>query len=332
MTYAVETAMSGRQLFNVGTAQRLLLRHVYNEVTAFRRFGWRAHPVFKSRNDLTEDEYWVVSRFRHDLLNREHNSLDEQIKLTHIDRDYDKFGKYARDSFRLFPSIKEIFGGLHIKYSLPASEKRLQIINNVEGEMQFANAGIYATAKAMFENILDYIIKNAEEGRILEIYMNDTSLYFEMNSDGLKPRSTGRDEVGSKDMSTEEILWKSVWESESKLGWKVSITDESRTGTRIRIVMNKDSFASRKVVAKRKITTQSFRLVKETASHEDLVRSAHIFVGAQPFKDYQVKGKMLNLSRSPIYRAIQDSRSLIGPLEVSIGHSGSPILESGISL
>jgi hypothetical protein len=332
MTYAVETAMSGRQLFNVGNAQRLLLRHLYNEVTAFRKFGWRAHPVFKKRRALTEDEHWIVSQFRHDLLNREHNSLNEQIRLTDVDGDYGRFGRYARDSFRLFPSLKEIFGELRIKYSLAASKKKLEIMNNVEGAKQFANAGVYEKAKAMFENILDHIIRHAKEGCIIEIYLNGENLYFEINNDGLDTRSFESDRTGAREMSDDEIMWKSIWESESKLGWKVTMNNKSQVGTRIRVVMTDDSFASEQVITKRRVTTQSIRKVQASASHKELVESARIFVGAQPFQGYKVRGRTLNLSGSPIYEAIQFSRELIGPLEVSIGRSGSPIFDTGISL
>ena len=104
------------------------------------------------------------------------------------------------------------------------------------------------------------------------------------------------------------------------LGWNINISASPRGTKQLTIAMNRASFASSGIMARRKKTTQSLKALK-TMSYADMIRLAGLFVKAQLYYGYRLVNGKLDISKTPTYQVIESVRTLIEPIAHNIAQS-----------
>lgn len=299
MCYAVETGIRGERLFSVYHSQQSLLKHLLLENAAFRRYGWQANPVFGRRDLLTENDNWLVSRFRYDALNRPYRVMNDYLQTAAIDGNFARFESYAKNAYRLYPSLGTMFLDLVNSFSLAASKRKIIIKNRVDSEFQFASPEIYQMAKTIFDNLIEYCRQLSHEGGVVRIYIEGNNVVFQYASKVI-------------DKAVDDRLWGSISESKASLQWNIAKKSQGMLeGREIHVAMTGESFAPLGVMDARKRSTASLKALDPT-SHIDLIKMALVFVGVQPFAGYRMSGGgLLDISKTPVFRMIEASAQLI---------------------
>jgi len=307
LMYAVGTGIRGDQLFRVYYSQKPLLRHIHLEVAAFARQGWRANPVFRRRDLLAEDELEIVMRFKREELNREYRMLVEQVNKISADGDIDRFERFAKETYRFFPSMDTMLRNIIGMHLFKVAKRKIRLENMVDSKKQFKSPELFYRAKTLFGNILEHCIQHAEYGGKVSVYGEDSTIGFQYV-----------DENGSF-ADDHRMSWRSIRKGESMLGWKVICRPLNSGKMEILVRTSAQSFASPETVKKRKTTTQNLKIFGNT-SYADIVNFACLFIRAQPFQGYRLTERGdLDISKSPIFQAIESSRQLIAPIAHNTG-------------
>ncbi len=332
IAYAVETGMSPEDTFQVARAQRPLLRLIGMEADAFRG------RVDAGELKLNDEELYMLSLFRHDVVGKEVGTYHGWMDILSFDRRYLKsWWEGARFAYTRGGTVADLLRGVESAY-LPLAlrngmtiECQFQTGVSVKSHrrkslrphtLMFAHRADYDLARTavanLVENSIKYYCRRADDLGVISLGVDEYTLAVCDNGMGMEPQFAARlgcesriREGRAADVTGSGIGWTSIGASINLLGWGFSIMTEPERGTSVMIEMSPASF----------LPAHAMRVREHAHTHEvvpaaDIVAAAEVFRGALPFQGYrELSDGGIDFSKSPIFKAIENARMLMGQLE-----------------
>lgn len=281
--------------------------------------------------DFPQEHRFAVSRFRHDILARELTAVKIWPEMAmRSTRDAVEWYEFSKSTYRLDPTLEALTTNLINRRLMQATSTAMRGLTGLSGEYIFSNERILKGAKIVFENLIDNAVKYAKpEGNSFAIYNPNrdiTTIIFSDDGIGMDPAFAAR--LGYEDLIREGrakgvdgsgIGWVSIGRAARELGWTWEIITAPGEGTKIILKINESDIA---LVDPKDEAPEVWFTPSELIPASRFVKGARLFIGADPLAGYSVvdapDGKMIDISQSPIFRALIESQPVLKLLKRAI--------------
>lgn len=331
MTYATAAVGSGMPLDDFMEISRSQLAKV-------DFIGREYHFFMGDYFDFPSQHRFAASRFNHDILSRELSAIRLWADVVSLSPDdVVEWHKFSKSMYRLDPTMEVLTTNLINRRLTLATDSAVRGKNGLSNNYKFANERVLKGVKIVFENLIDNAVKYARaDGNDFTIYNHNSDPTIIIYSDygiGMDPAFAAR--LGHEDLIREEraegvdgsgIGWASIGRTARELGWTWEIKTAPGEGTVIILKIKESDIVP--VDPKTEAPEVRFTPV-ELIPASRFVDGARVFTEASPLAGYTVvdgpDGEMIDISQSPIFRALIESQPVLKLLKRAVSRIPQPV-------